>query len=101
MSPSQNEPTRDPDARSSGAQGETAMDRQSLLDRLREANEQLVVGSMRAQELAEQAEAARADAEAANRLTQFSDGRICSVAANSIPSGRSTRSGRSSGTDGC
>jgi len=68
MSPSQNEPTRDPDARSSGAQGETAMDRQSLLDRLREANEQLVVGSMRAQEFADQAEAARADAEAANRL---------------------------------
>jgi CheY-like chemotaxis protein/nitrogen-specific signal transduction histidine kinase len=44
------------------------MDRQSLLDRLREANEQLVVGSMRAQEFADQAEAARADAEAANRL---------------------------------
>ena len=43
-------------------------DRPSLLDRLRDANEQLVVTSMRAQDLADQANASRIDAEAANRL---------------------------------
>ena len=43
-------------------------DRQSLLDQVRDANEQLVVSSMQAQDLADQAAAARADAEtAANR----------------------------------
>jgi signal transduction histidine kinase/ActR/RegA family two-component response regulator len=47
---------------------ETAPDRQSLLDQLRDANEQLVVGSMRAQELADQADTSRAEAETANRL---------------------------------
>jgi CheY-like chemotaxis protein len=39
-----------------------------LLDQLREANEGLVVSAMRAQNLAEQADVARADAETANRL---------------------------------
>jgi CheY-like chemotaxis protein len=39
-----------------------------LLDQLRDANEQLVVGSMRAQDLADQADASRAEAETANRL---------------------------------
>ena len=44
------------------------LDWQSLLDQLREANEQLVVSSMRNQSLADDADAARADAETANRL---------------------------------
>jgi len=43
-------------------------DQQSLLDQLREANEQLVVSAMRAQDLADQAVAARAEAETANAL---------------------------------
>jgi CheY-like chemotaxis protein/nitrogen-specific signal transduction histidine kinase len=43
-------------------------DPQPLLDRLRDTNEQLVLGAMRAQDLADQAEAARADAETATRL---------------------------------
>jgi len=43
-------------------------DHPSLLDRLRDANEQLVVTSMRAQDLADQANASRIDAETANRL---------------------------------
>jgi signal transduction histidine kinase len=43
-------------------------DRQLLLDQIREANEQLVVTSMRAQDLADQADALRAEAETANRL---------------------------------
>src|SRR5919204_6888731 len=63
----QDERARDADARSGGAQRETSPGEQSLLDRLRDANEQLVVGSMRAHELADQAEAARTAAEAANR----------------------------------
>ena len=46
----------------------TRPDRQSLLDQLRDANEQLVVSSMRAQDLADQADVSRAEAEAANRL---------------------------------
>lgn len=41
---------------------------QSLLDQLRDANEKLVVSSMGAQDLADQADAARADAETADRL---------------------------------
>jgi signal transduction histidine kinase/CheY-like chemotaxis protein len=65
---SQDERARDPDARSPGAPPEASPDRQFLLDQLRDANEQLVVGSIRAQELADQAETARADAEGANRL---------------------------------
>ena len=64
----QNEPPGAPRQRSTRRARETARDRQSLLDQLREANEQLVVSSMRAQELADQADAARADADAANRL---------------------------------
>ena len=44
------------------------LDAQALLDQLRNANEQLVVSAMRAQDLADQADAARADAETANRL---------------------------------
>ena len=59
-------PDREPGAR--GAPHETSPDRQSLLDQLRDANEQLVVGSMRAQELADQADVSRAEAETANRL---------------------------------
>jgi len=47
---------------------ETPLDRQSLLDQLRAANEQLVVASMRAQDLADLADASRAAAETANRL---------------------------------
>ena len=43
-------------------------DRESLLEQLRDANEQLVVGSMRAQGLADEADASRASAESANRL---------------------------------
>jgi 3-polyprenyl-4-hydroxybenzoate decarboxylase len=51
---------------SSGAPGTPA--RESLLEQLRAANEQLVVSSMRAQDLADEADASRAAAEAANRL---------------------------------
>lgn len=51
---------------SSGAPG--TPERESLLDQLRAANEQLVVTSMRAQDLADEADASRAAAEAANRL---------------------------------
>jgi signal transduction histidine kinase/ActR/RegA family two-component response regulator len=51
-----------------GTPGETLRDRPSLLDQLRDANEQLVVASMRAQDLADQADVSRADAETANRL---------------------------------
>ena len=47
---------------------ETEAERQALLHQLRDANEQLVVSSMRAQGLADEAEALRAAAEAANRL---------------------------------
>ena len=43
-------------------------DRQSLMDQLRTANERLVVSSMQAQDLADQADAARGEAETANRL---------------------------------
>jgi signal transduction histidine kinase/CheY-like chemotaxis protein len=43
-------------------------DRQLLLDQLREANEQLVIASMRAQALADEADALRTVAETANRL---------------------------------
>ena len=51
-----------------GAPPETPADRQALLNQLREANEQLVVSSMRAQDLADQADASRAEAVTANRL---------------------------------
>ncbi|HEV8436644.1 MAG TPA: ATP-binding protein [Methylomirabilota bacterium] len=64
--PAEDERRRDREARPPGAPRETSPDQQSLLDRLRDANEQLVVGSMRAQEVADQAEAARTEAEAAN-----------------------------------
>ena len=43
-------------------------DRQSLLNQLRDANEQLVVSSMQNQDLADQADASRAEAVTANRL---------------------------------
>jgi len=46
----------------------TQPDQQSLLDQLRDANEQLVVSSMQNQALADAADRARADAETANRL---------------------------------
>src|ERR1700754_2580239 len=48
--------------------GETPPNRQMLLRQLRDANEQLVVSSMRAQDLADQADVSRAEAENANRL---------------------------------
>lgn len=51
-----------------GTPPEPPPDGQSLLEQLRDANEQLVVGSMRTQALADEAEAARAEAETANRL---------------------------------
>src|SRR5678816_2523398 len=57
-------PSQDPERRIPAAQP----DRQPLLDQVRDANEQLVVSSMQAQDLADQAAAARADAETANRL---------------------------------
>jgi len=47
---------------------ETPPDRQSMLRQLRDVNERLVVTSMRAQDLADQADASRAEAETANRL---------------------------------
>lgn len=47
---------------------EPVSDRQSLLNQLRDANEQLVVSSMRNQDLADQADASRAEAVTANRL---------------------------------
>src|SRR5512132_3091116 len=58
------------DRRAPGEQGggETRPDLQSLLNQLRDANEQLVVTSMRAQDLADQADASRVEAETANRL---------------------------------
>jgi signal transduction histidine kinase/ActR/RegA family two-component response regulator len=51
-----------------GTPHEPPPDRQVLLDQLRDANEQLVVTSMRAQDLADQADASRAEADTANRL---------------------------------
>ena len=48
--------------------GETPPNRQMLLRQLRDANEQLVVSSMRAQDLADEADVSRAEAENANRL---------------------------------
>lgn len=48
----------DPESEASGTPHETPPDRGSLLDQLREANEQLVITSMRAQDLADQAETA-------------------------------------------
>jgi signal transduction histidine kinase/ActR/RegA family two-component response regulator len=58
----------DPEPDAYGTSPETRPDPPSLLDQLREANEQLVVGSMRAQGLADEADVLRAEAEAANRL---------------------------------
>src|SRR5688572_17462552 len=51
-----------------GTPPEPPPDRQVLLDQLRDANEQLVVTSMRAQDLADQADASRVEADTANRL---------------------------------
>lgn len=51
-----------------GAPSESWIQSHSLLDTLRAANEQLVVTSVRAQGLADEAEASRIGAEAANRL---------------------------------
>jgi len=51
-----------------GGSDATSPERQSLLDQLRDANQALVVTSMRAQDLADQADASRAEAENANRL---------------------------------
>ena len=61
------ERTRDTGARARVTPPERETEKQALLDQLRGANEQLVVSSMRAQELADDAEASRAEAVAANR----------------------------------
>jgi signal transduction histidine kinase/ActR/RegA family two-component response regulator len=66
--PSDPEQTRDLESAARGTPPGTRPDRQSLLNQLRDANEQLVVSSMRAQDLADQADASRAEAETANRL---------------------------------
>jgi len=66
--PAEDERARDPEPEARVIPPETRPDRQPLLDQLRDANEQLVVTSMRAQDMADQADASRADAEAANRL---------------------------------
>jgi signal transduction histidine kinase/ActR/RegA family two-component response regulator len=66
--PADAERVRDPEAATSATPSETRPDRQELLDQLRDANEQLVVSSMRAQDAADQADRLRAEAEAANRL---------------------------------
>lgn len=63
------EPTRDARARVPGTPAETQTERQALVDQLRRANEQLVVSSLRAQELADDADSSRAEAIATNRLT--------------------------------
>ncbi len=65
--PTEDERARDSEARPSGRPQETSPDQQPLLDQLRDANEQLVIGSVQAQERADHAEAARIDAEAAGR----------------------------------
>jgi signal transduction histidine kinase/ActR/RegA family two-component response regulator len=62
------ERTGDPSPRAPGTPSETEDEREALLHQLRDANEQLVVSSMRAQGLADEAEVSRTDAEAANRL---------------------------------
>ena len=59
--------TRDTSARGPGTPGEAEAEREALLDQLRGANERLVVNSMRAQELADDADASRAEAVAVNR----------------------------------
>lgn len=59
-------PEQESEAR--GTPREPPPDRQVLLDQLRDANEQLVVTSMRAQDLADQADASRIEADTANRL---------------------------------
>jgi signal transduction histidine kinase/ActR/RegA family two-component response regulator len=66
--PTDDERARDPGSGAHGTPPEPRPDRQSLLEQLRDANEQLVVGSMRAQDLADQADASRASADTANRL---------------------------------
>ena len=63
--PTEDEQTRDP---GSGEPAAGPHDRESLLDQLRTANERLVVSSMHAQDLADQADASRAEAETASRL---------------------------------
>jgi signal transduction histidine kinase/ActR/RegA family two-component response regulator len=66
--PIDDERAREPASGARRTPPEPQPDRQSLLEQLRDANEQLVVGSMRAQGLADEADASRADAETANRL---------------------------------
>lgn len=66
--PADDEQARDPASGARETPPGARPDRQPLLDQLRDANEQLVVGSMRAQDLADEADASRADAETANRL---------------------------------
>jgi signal transduction histidine kinase/ActR/RegA family two-component response regulator len=60
--------TRDADPGGVDPRPETQTERQALLDQLRAANEQLVINSMRNQDLAEAAEASRAEADDANKL---------------------------------
>src|ERR1043166_2986823 len=64
MSPSPERPRRHPRGRTPPP----PLDWRSLLNWLREANEELVVSAMQNQTLADEAAAARADAETANRL---------------------------------
>jgi signal transduction histidine kinase/ActR/RegA family two-component response regulator len=63
------ERTRDASARVPSTPSDAQTERQALLDQLRGANEQPVVSSMRAQGLADDADGSRAEAVAANRLT--------------------------------
>ena len=58
---------RDASARAPGTPPGAEAEREALLDQLRDANERLVVNSVRAQELADGAEASRAEAVAVNR----------------------------------
>ena len=68
MKPDDDERTPGIEARAPDSSADTQSDRQALLDQLRGANEQLVVNSMRNQDLADAAESARAEAAEANRL---------------------------------
>src|SRR5688500_1247520 len=66
--PAADERARDPASGARGTPPELRPDRPSLLDQLRAANEQLIVGSMPAQDQADQADASRAAAADENRM---------------------------------
>ena len=61
-------PARDPESRAGRPPPASATGRPALLEQLRDANEHLVVSSMRAQDQADEATVSRNDAEAANRM---------------------------------